>query len=129
MADNMRNDPIREGLDKTGRTVGRSMDDALGSEIDPTIEDAYWRENYKRRPYIAKGSTYDDYRDAYRYGWESRVNRADGRFEDATSDLERGWDNFRSKSKLAWADAKEAVRDAWHRVERALPGDADKDGR
>jgi hypothetical protein len=30
---------------------------------------------------------------------------------------------------LAWTDAKGAVRDAWHGVERILPGDADGDGR
>ena len=28
----------------------------------------------------------------------------------------------------AWEKAKQATRDAWHRVERALPGDADGDG-
>ena len=135
MADNMRNDPIREGFDKAGRTVGRGMDAAadavrgLGADLDPNVEDAYWRENYKTRPYVSSGTPYDDYRDAYRYGWESRASRADGRFEDASNDLERGWDKFRSKSKLGWEQAKDAVKDAWHRVERAMPGDADKDGR
>jgi hypothetical protein len=28
-----------------------------------------------------------------------------------------------------WNDAKQAVRAGWHRVERAMPGDADNDGR
>jgi len=30
---------------------------------------------------------------------------------------------------MAWSEAKGAVKDAWHGVERALPGDADRDGR
>ena len=30
---------------------------------------------------------------------------------------------------MTWAKAKDATRDAWHRIERAIPGDADKDGR
>ena len=30
---------------------------------------------------------------------------------------------------MQWDNAKGAVRDAWHRVERAVPGDADRDGR
>jgi hypothetical protein len=30
---------------------------------------------------------------------------------------------------MQWDNAKGAVRDAWHRVERAIPGDFDKDGR
>jgi len=137
MADYMRNAPIREGIDEAGHTVGRGLDRAtdavrgrgMGTAFDPDIEDAFWRENYATRPYVKHGATYDDYRDAYRYGWESRANRADGRFEDAANDLERGWDTARSKSRLGWAEVKEAVRDAWHRVERALPGDADRDGR
>ena len=135
MADNMRNDPIREGFDKAGRTVGRGLDAAenkvrgMGSSLDPNVEDAYWRENYTTRPYVTKGSSYEDYRDAYRYGWESRANRADGRFDDVSNDLERGWEKARSKSKLSWEQAKHAVKDAWHRLEGALPGDFDKDGR
>jgi hypothetical protein len=136
MADNMRNAPTREGFDEADRSVGR-YDHAtgavggqgMGSAFDPTLEDSYWRANYATRPYVREGTTYDDYRDAYRYGWESRMNRVDGRFEDAANDLERGWDKARAKSRLGWAEVKEAVRDAWHRVEEALPGDADRDGR
>lgn len=128
MTDNMRNDPIHEPGRSTGR-AGEFAGHRAGMDIDPTLEDSYWRENFSSRPYVRSGSSWDDYRDAYRYGWESRLNRADGRFDDAAQDLERGWDKARSKSRLAWSEAKEAVRDAWHRVEKALPGDADKDGR
>ena len=31
--------------------------------------------------------------------------------------------------KLGWDKARNAASDAWHRVERALPGDFDGDGR
>jgi hypothetical protein len=50
-------------------------------------------------------------------------------FAEAESDLQRDYEKARSKSSLAWENAKEATRDAWHRVERAIPGDADGDGR
>jgi hypothetical protein len=36
---------------------------------------------------------------------------------------------MRGDSRLDWEEAKHAVRAGWHRVERALPGDADGDGR
>ena len=137
MTDNMRNASTREGFDEAGRTVGRAYDRAsgavggrgMGSAFDPDIEDAYWRANYATRPYVTPGASYDDYRDAYRYGWESRLNRADGRFEDAAHDLERGWDQAKGESNQAWNEARNATRDAWHRVERAMPGDFDRDGR
>jgi len=92
------------------------------------FNDNTWRSGFSARPYAA-GANYDDYSPAYRYGWESR-NRYQGRpFEEVQNDLERGWDKAKGQSKLGWEKAKLAVRDAWHGVERALPGDADHDGR
>jgi hypothetical protein len=35
----------------------------------------------------------------------------------------------RGASRLSWDQAKHASRAAWHRVERAIPGDLDRDGR
>ena len=43
-------------------------------------------------------------------------------------DLRRDWDKTPHAKNLTWEKAKEATRDAWHRIERALPGDADGDG-
>jgi hypothetical protein len=39
------------------------------------------------------------------------------------------WDRVKGSSRLTWDQAKSASRAAWHRVERAIPGDADGDGR
>ena len=111
-----------------GAVAGAAAGHGVAAAIDPDVEDAYWQDNYSTRPYVKPGSSYDDYRPAYRYGWESRAN-ATSAWDDTTDDLERGWDKAKGTSRLAWSDAKEAVRDGWHRVERALPGDADNDGR
>jgi uncharacterized protein YcfJ len=92
------------------------------------LEDEYWRVNYRERPYVTPGADYSRYRDAYRYGWKSRTARRDD-WDDAQNDLERGWEKAKATSRLGWSEAKEAVRDGWHHVERALPGDADRDGR
>ena len=43
--------------------------------------------------------------------------------------LERNWNEAKADSRLAWSEAKGAVRDGWHHIERAMPGDFDKDGR
>ena len=32
------------------------------------------------------------------------------------------------ESRLAWGEARDAVRDGWHHIERAMPGDFDRDG-
>ena len=113
-----------------GAVAGGLAGKGVAEAINPTNEDAYWRENYKTRPYVTGDATYDDdSAPAYRYGWESRTQYRDKRFEDVESDLGRNWDRAKGRSRLGWERAKDATRDAWHRVERAIPGDADRDGR
>lgn len=113
-----------------GAVAGGLAGHGVAESIDPTVEDTYWRETYATRPYVAAAAPYDEYAPAYRYGWESRARYPlKQRFEDVEGDLGRGWEKAKGKSRLAWSDAKLAVKDAWHRVERALPGDADRDGR
>jgi hypothetical protein len=43
--------------------------------------------------------------------------------------LRKGRESSRGTSKLSWNKAKKASRDAWDRIERALPGDSDRDGK
>ena len=112
-----------------GAVVGGLAGKGIAERIDPTIEDAYWRENFRSRPYVAEGSTYDDYGPAYQYGVENYPKYPGRKFDDVESDLSRDWQRAKGKSSLEWERAKHATKDAWHRVERALPGDADGDGR
>jgi phage tail tape-measure protein len=111
-----------------GAVAGGLAGHGVAEAFDPEVEDAYWRDNYMSRPYVKPGTAYDDYRDAYLYGGSTRA-RVTQTWDEVENDLERGWDTAKVKSNLAWNDAKHAVRDGWHRVERALPGDADGDGR
>ncbi len=112
-----------------GAVAGGYAGKGVAEQIDPTVEEAYWQDNYRTRPYYESGVAYDEYGPAYRYGWESRQRYQDRRFEDVESDLERDWNRAKGQSHLSWDKAKHATRDAWHRVERAMPGDADGDGR
>jgi hypothetical protein len=103
------------------------------TKADPVAEDAYWRDNYRTRPYVDNGAAYDDYAPAYRHGVEAHTRYPNRAFDDIEQDLSRDWSNSRGKSSLDWDRAKHASRDAWTRVkdtaERAIPGDSDGDGR
>ncbi len=112
-----------------GAVAGGLAGKGAAEGVNPTVEDTYWRDNYKTRPYATDSSSYEEYRPAYQYGWESRDKYQGKKFDDVESDLERGWDSAKGNSQLGWEKAKDATRDAWHRVERGLPGDADRDGR
>jgi hypothetical protein len=112
-----------------GAVAGGLAGKSVAESIDPTAEDDYWRANYANQPYVTGNAPYDEYAPGYRTGYEGRGKYEGRSFEEAESDLERDYENVRGKSRLTWVQAKQATRDAWHRVENALPGDSDGDGR
>lgn len=118
-----------------GAVVGGVVGAVAGKrkKVDHTVEDTYWRDNHATRPYIQSGKGYDEYAPAYRYGAESYEKYPDRQFDEVEPELGRNWSQTRGKSSLEWEHAKPASRDAWHRlsdsVERAIPGDRDRDGK
>ena len=116
-----------------GAVVGGLAGKSATEGSDPMIEDAYWRENYATRPYISGSGSYDDYGPAYGVGTNAHTQYAGKSFDEIEPHLSRDWSTNRGKSNLDWANAKEASRDAWNRVsdsvERAVPGDSDRDGK
>ncbi len=106
-----------------GAVVGAVAGHAAGEALDPTIEDAYWRENSVNQPYYnASKATYPDleydrdYHGAYRVGYENRpAYGPDVSFEDVEPELRSKWELTKAESRLSWEEAKQASRDAWHR--------------
>jgi hypothetical protein len=115
-----------------GAVAGALAGKGIADAVDPVAEDAYWRDNYTSRPY-AKGSSYDEYQPAYGYGVDAFTRNPDRSFDELEPELGRDWKNRRGNSSLEWDRAKHATRDAWQRVsdtvERAVPGDSDRDGK
>ena len=116
-----------------GAVAGGLIGKGVAEAVDPTVEEGYWRENYTDRPYVKQGASFDDYGPAYRHGVES-YGRSDGRtFEQSESDMKRSWEKVKGNSSLSWDEARDASRDSWQRlsntIERAVPGDSDRDGR
>jgi hypothetical protein len=116
-----------------GAVVGAVAGKGLAKAADPAVEESFWRDNYTSRPYVGTGANYDDYGPAYRYGVESYSKYPDRSFDEVEPELSRDWSSARGRSSLEWDNAKHASRDAWHRVsnavERAVPGDSDRDGK
>ena len=81
-----------------------------------TTESTYWRDNYRSRPYYSADRDFTYYEPAYRYGHESATRYRGKSWDDAQRDLERDWDNYQLRGKLAWHEIKDAVRDAWNRA-------------
>ena len=103
----------------------------VAERVNPTVEDAYWRENYASRPYIESDHNYTDYEPAYRTGYEGYSSHyGQGvTYDQAEPTLRQNYEAQHGGNRLGWEKAKHATRDAWDRAERALPGDADHDGK
>lgn len=99
-----------------GAVVGGLAGKGVAETIDPTRENAYWRENYSDRPYVQQGSSYDDYGPAYGFGVDA-FSRYPGRtFDEIEPEMSRQWTTGSGPSTLRWDSAKHAARDAWDRA-------------
>lgn len=114
-----------------GSFAGGIVGKGVAESVNPTVEDEYWRTNHASQSYVEAGTTYDDYHPAYRTGYEgySRYAGTGRTYNDIEPELQRDYETNRGKSNLGWEKAKHASRAAWDKVERALPGDADHDGK
>lgn len=112
-----------------GAVAGGLVGKRAAEAIDPTVENEYWRSNYHSRPYYEAGRSYEDYEPAYRTGYEGYSAYSGRSYHEVELDLQRNYERDRGGAGLAWEKAKHATRDAWDRVERAVPGDADHDGK
>ena len=114
-----------------GGVAGGLGGKAAAEAVNPTVEDSYWREHYITEPYVDRHDSYDNWQPAYRYGWESYGQHRNDvtSFDEIEPRLANDWDRVRGSSSVTWDRAKSAARSAWDRLERAIPGDADGDGR
>ncbi len=112
-----------------GAVVGSKAGDSIAEAVNPTEYNSHFQNSYQAAPYYSAGREWNDYEPAYKYGYDTFGQHRGQRFEDVEDSLERNWDSTRGNSRLAWSEAKGAVKDGWHYVERAMPGDADRDGR
>ncbi len=114
-----------------GAVGGGLAGKSVAERIDPTVEDAYWQEHHASQSYVEPNTTYQDYQSAYRTGYEGYgTYGASGRtYDEVEPELQQHYERHHGNSQLSWDRAKHASRAAWDRVERALPGDADHDGK
>lgn len=104
-----------------GAVVGGLAGKAAAEAVNPTAEEAHWRENYTREPYYEQGRSYDDYGPAYMHGVQGRM-KYQGDWDTAEPQLASEWSNSRSASGLEWEKARPATRAAWDRVDQQRGG-------
>jgi len=99
-----------------GAVVGGIAGKSVAKAVNPSLEDAYWRENHRLQSF-AKGRSYDDYAPAYRIGYEGyALYGAQGStFKEREADLRKSYEA--THAKIAWDEARPASRAAWQRFQ------------
>lgn len=99
-----------------GAVIGGLAGKGAAEAINPTDEEAYWREVHVNEPYYSPEHTYDDYAPAYRAGWEARMAGTD--WDSTRAHWARQWDAEHANGRLTWEKAQPAVKAAWDRANR-----------
>jgi uncharacterized protein (TIGR02284 family) len=102
-----------------GAVVGGLAGKAAGEAINPTAEEAFWRDNYDKEPYYESGRSFDDYAPAYRLGLSGRQRYQD-QWTAVEPRLAPEWESNRGNSTLQWDRASHASRAAYERVDSQL---------
>jgi hypothetical protein len=94
-----------------GDSVGKSRTEL----IDPTMEDAYWRNNHPYQIY-SQGRPFEEFCSAYRAGYEAYFEYSStGSFEVVEDRIRQRYEQ--NEPKLMWQEARPASRAAWQKFE------------
>jgi len=95
-----------------GAVGGGLAGKAVGEAIDPTETDRYWSERHASRKGIKTGTTFENYRPAYRHGAE--LAATGGAYNDDSA--RTAWvEKHQATSGLSYDEAKGAIRDEFDR--------------
>jgi len=109
-----------------GSVIGGLAGKAGGESVNPTVEDAYWRETHATQPF-GKNQSYDYYAGAYRTGYEGyeKYGACEGKtFEECEAQLQADYARNKGSSQLTWEQARPASQAAWQRVNDRQTGDS-----
>ena len=102
-----------------GAIAGGLAGKGIAEMVDPTVEDAYWRENFRKEAYYNKDRDFDFYGPAYRTGYEGRVKYHGRPFDEVEDDLRKDYVNNNGRID-SWNEVKDATRSAWNRIDNRV---------
>jgi len=98
-----------------GAIAGGYAGKGIGEWIDPTTEDNWLRDNFRSRPYVNEGDTFEDFAPAFRFGALAEAKHGDAGIDLRDEQLQRDWEASK-ETDMPWTRAKGAVQDAYDRT-------------
>ncbi|TWU01722.1 hypothetical protein [Neorhodopirellula pilleata] len=99
-----------------GGIAGGYAGKAVAEEIDPTVEAAYWEQEYASRPYHNDSYGYDHYRTAYQSGWEAFDPDTNEDWATREAIARHRWETEGGSKHMTWDEARPAAMDAYNRI-------------
>ena len=101
-----------------GGIAGAYAGKGIAENIDPTVEEEYWKNEFNKRPYFSDGRSFNDYAPAYRAGWEAYEPQAATTWQEREAFARQRWESEGGAPTLTWDEAKLASEDAYNRAHR-----------
>ncbi len=99
-----------------GGIVGAYSGRGVAETLNPTLEEAYWRENHAAQPWAEKSLNFEHYALAYRTGFEGAQKYAGKQYQEIEADLARDYEKNDANPAMPWDRARPAVKAAWDRL-------------
>jgi hypothetical protein len=98
-----------------GAVAGGYAGKGIGEMIDPTVEDSTLRDNFRSRPYVEEGDSFEDFHPAFRYGALAEAKYGDAGIDLMDGQLQQDWEASKDH-RMPWTKARGAVKDAYDRT-------------
>jgi len=99
-----------------GGAAGAYGGRGVAEAVNPTQEEAYWREKHSAQAFADKKYSFEHYAPAYRTGYEAVTKYRGKKYEEIEDDLALDYERNRADSPLPWDQARHATRAAWMKV-------------
>jgi hypothetical protein len=97
-----------------GGIVGAVTGNIFAHDINSALEDTFWSENYKSRPYVESSEPYAKYKPMYHYGIDAYKSFSGREYHEIEPELKEGW--AEKNHELSWDKAQHAVKDAYNKL-------------
>lgn len=104
-----------------GAVAGAYGGRGVAEAVNPTQEEAYWRENHTSQPFATTGD-YEQFQPGYRTGYQGFAKHAGRNYDDVETDLAKDYEQETGGTGLPWDQARHATRAAWARLQES-PGE------
>jgi len=97
-----------------GAIIGALAGHGMSEAINPTAEEAYWRDTYGGDTRYHLAHAYEDYAPAFMAGYLYRERP----WSEAEAELLAVWERHRGHSPLTWDEVRDAAHAAWLHADR-----------